>query len=71
VLATVDPDVQIERLMRRDGISRDEALARIRAQTPQSEKIARADYLISTSGTPKETIERAKELLEKLRTPSR
>lgn len=67
VLAKVEPDVQIVRLMARDGLSRDEALARIRAQTPQAEKIPRADYLVSTSGTMEETLARAKRVLEKLR----
>ena len=43
--------------MRRDGIGRDEALRRIRAQMPQEEKTRRADYVIDTSGTIAETIE--------------
>jgi dephospho-CoA kinase len=67
ILTTVDPDAQIKRLMARDGLTRDEALARIRSQTSQAEKIQQADYLIATSGTPEETVERAKELLNKLR----
>jgi len=43
------PEVQLERLMLRDKLSRDEALRRINAQMPQEEKQKFADYLIDTS----------------------
>ena len=43
------PEVQLERLMLRDKISRDEALRRINSQMPQEEKQKFADYLIDTS----------------------
>ena len=42
-------DVQLQRLMARDGLSREEAEKRIRAQMPQEEKKQFADYLIDTS----------------------
>src|SRR5215217_8477570 len=43
------PEVQLERLMLRDKLSRDEAQRRINAQMPQEEKQKFADYLIDTS----------------------
>jgi dephospho-CoA kinase len=43
------PEVQLERLMLRDKLSRDEALRRINSQMPQEEKKKFADYLIDTS----------------------
>ena len=43
------PEVQLERLMLRDNLSRDEALRRINSQMPQEEKVQFADYLIDTS----------------------
>ena len=43
------PEVQLERLMLRDKLSRDEALRRINSQMPQHEKQKFADYLIDTS----------------------
>lgn len=43
------PEVQLERLMLRDNLSRDEALRRINSQMPQEEKQKFADYLIDTS----------------------
>lgn len=43
------PEVQLERLMLRDKLSRDEAQRRIASQMPQEEKQKYADYLIDTS----------------------
>ena len=43
------PEVQLERLMLRDKLSREEALRRINSQMPQEEKQKFADYLIDTS----------------------
>jgi len=43
------PEVQIERLMSRNNISREEAEARIAAQMPQEEKKRYADFLIDTT----------------------
>ncbi|HEU5458915.1 MAG TPA: dephospho-CoA kinase [Pyrinomonadaceae bacterium] len=43
------PEVQLERLMLRDKLTRDEAQRRIDSQMPQEEKQKFADYLIDTS----------------------
>jgi|SRR5215213_4944155 len=43
------PEVQLERLMLRNNLSRDEAQRRIDSQMPQEEKQKFADYLIDTS----------------------
>ena len=43
------PEVQLERLMFRDKLSREEAERRIGSQMPQEEKQKFADYLIDTS----------------------
>jgi dephospho-CoA kinase len=45
---------QLERLVGR-GLSRLEALKRIRVQNPQVEKLARASVVITNNGTPEET----------------
>ena len=50
VVVFVPEALQIERLMARDGIDREEALRRIRAQMPLSEKCARADWVIDNAG---------------------
>ena len=41
--------IQLERLMKRDNITHEEAERRITAQMPQAEKMRHADYLIDTS----------------------
>jgi len=43
------PEVQLERLMLRNGLSREEAERRVSAQMDQEEKKKFADYLIDTS----------------------
>lgn len=58
---------QIERLRTRDGLSRDQAIARIDAQMPQQEKIARADAVIDTDAAPEQTRLRVNALLGQLR----
>jgi len=55
LVVSTEPDIQLQRLMQRDGINHDAAQARIRAQMPLAEKISRADYLIDNSDSPAET----------------
>lgn len=49
-VVTCPPEVQLERLMRRNNFSREEARLRINAQPPQEEKVARADVVIDNGG---------------------
>jgi dephospho-CoA kinase len=49
------PELQLERLMRRDNLSRPDAQARIASQMPSEEKLKFADYSIDTSGSFAET----------------
>ena len=43
------PEIQLQRLMSREGLTRDEAERRINAQMPQEQKKKFADFLIDTS----------------------
>lgn len=43
------PEIQLERLMNREAMSREAAEQRIQSQMPQSEKKSYADFLIDTS----------------------
>lgn len=54
-VVTVRPEVQLERLMLRDGISRDEAQRIIASQMPLTEKESYGRIVIDNSGTPEET----------------
>ena len=60
------PEVQLERLMLRDKLSREEALRRINSQMPQEEKQKYADYLIDTSDGFELTRSRSVEIYHKL-----
>jgi|AMWB02.1.fsa_nt_gi dephospho-CoA kinase len=51
-LVYVDGETQVERLMKRDGIDRAEALRKIGAQLPLAEKLARSQVVIDNSGDP-------------------
>ncbi len=50
-------EVQIQRLMRRDGTSRGEAIKRIDTQLPLEEKVSYAHYIINNNGHLEETEE--------------
>jgi dephospho-CoA kinase len=51
--------LQLQRLVRRDGIGIADARARIRAQLPIAEKCRRATIIINNSGDPSETTAQA------------
>ena len=51
MVAWCRPEQQLERLMAKTGVSRDEAERRIQAQMPVEEKRRRADCVIDCSGT--------------------
>ncbi len=63
-VVTASREEQISRLASRDGLSREEALARITAQMPLAEKAARADVIIENNRSLAQTIARVDELLE-------
>ena len=66
VVADCPEETQIARLMARDGIEKDEALKKIRAQMHRDEKAGRADYVIDTSGTLAETIDQTERVFAML-----
>jgi dephospho-CoA kinase len=51
IVVHCDPEIQLQRLMKRDQLSREDAERRIKSQMPQEEKKKYADFLIDTSGT--------------------
>ena len=54
-VVSTSAEIQLERLMTRDHLSREEALARVQAQMPLEEKRRRADAVIDSSGSLSET----------------
>ncbi len=55
IVCACAPAEQLRRLMARDRLSEAEARARLNAQWPINEKVARADYVITTDGTMGDT----------------
>ena len=55
ILTACDEEVQITRGMKRDKVTRGQALARLASQMPLSEKRKHADYVVDTSGTKEST----------------
>lgn len=55
LVVTVDEHIQLERLMKRNNFTEEEAKARINSQMPLSEKVKQADAVIYNNGTLEET----------------
>jgi len=71
LVISIAPEVQLRRLMERDGLEETVARQRIAAQMPQQEKLARADYVIDNSGSFEEALQQVDALWEKLTTENR
>jgi dephospho-CoA kinase len=56
ILVTIARRKQIGRIMKRDGLPREEAVQRIESQMPQAQKKKKADYIID-GGQPPDVIE--------------
>jgi dephospho-CoA kinase len=67
IVCACDAEVQVRRLMARDSISQADARARIAAQWPIEDKVARADYVIRTDGSFADTNRQIAAVLEALR----
>lgn len=67
IVVWCEPALQFERLMGRDGLSREEAKRRIDAQMPQEEKKRYADYLVDTSGGFEDVRRQAAGIMAELR----
>ena len=70
IVVYCEPEIQLQRLMKRDGLSREAALSRIASQMAQQEKIKYADFLIDTSGDFAGTRAQVKTLFDQLRRAS-
>ncbi|GIU80706.1 MAG: dephospho-CoA kinase [Bryobacteraceae bacterium] len=67
ILAVCSDEQQIARAMKRDGLTREEALARLQRQMPLDEKRKFADFIIDTSGEKEKTLAQVRRLHEDLR----
>jgi dephospho-CoA kinase len=60
-VVTVEPEVARQRIMERNGLTAEQADARINAQLSNAERVARAKVVIDNSGTLDELRERVDE----------
>lgn len=67
IVVACAPETQIQRIMKRDGLSREAAERRVAAQLPIEEKVRRADYVIRSDGTYAETDAQLARVLDALR----
>ena len=67
LVAWCRPEQQIERLMAKTGLSREDAVRRVASQIPSEEKRRRADYVIDCSGTLAETRTQAEALYPEIK----
>jgi dephospho-CoA kinase len=67
VVVSTPPDLQLARLMARNGLSGEEAQSRIAAQMPLAEKATQADYVIDNSGSLEITHQQADAILHQIR----
>lgn len=56
VVVDAEPEVQIERLAARNGLTREQALARINAQATRAQRLAAADEVVTNAGTRDELL---------------
>lgn len=66
VLVAASEETQVARQVARDGASREDALARIRAQMPLAEKRELADYVIENDGSLEETRRQVRDVFRAL-----
>jgi dephospho-CoA kinase len=66
VVVYVSENVQINRLLQRDGISEEEAKQALKVQIALSKKVEQADYVIDNSGTLEETLAQVEKVWEEL-----
>ncbi len=62
IVTACDVEAQINRGMKRDGITRDEVLARLERQLSLEEKKRYADFVIDTSGSKEDTMKQVQQV---------
>jgi dephospho-CoA kinase len=67
IVVAIDEETQIDRMEKRDELTREEAEKRIHAQAPLSDKVAVADWVIETNGALPTTREKVAKVWEEIR----
>ena len=67
IVVYADEEVQLERLMTRNSLTKEEALKRIESQMSSQEKASLGDFVINNSYRKEDTFQQIDEILEKLK----
>jgi len=67
ILASVPRDVQLKRIIKRDGLQIKEAERRLDAQIPIEEKRSLSDYIINTNGSLDDTRNQVRKVINELK----
>ena len=67
IVISLDEKIQLERLMNRNSLSKEEAVQRIKSQIPVREKEKLGDYVVDNSFTQENTYNQVDRILEKLK----
>lgn len=70
LVVDVPVETQLERLMGRNGLPEDEAMARINAQATREQRLAVATHVIDSSGAHEETLARVARIWRQLVAPA-
>jgi dephospho-CoA kinase len=62
VVVDADPETQVARLLARDGLDRDAALARLAAQASRADRLAAADHVVANDGSRADLVREVDEL---------
>jgi len=66
IVVYIEEDEQIKRLIKRNNLSKDEALQRVKSQIPMKEKIKMADYVIDNNDTLDKTKKQVETIWQEL-----
>ena len=66
IVVYINEDEQVKRLVKRDNLSKEEALQRIKSQMPMKEKVKIADYVIDNSNSLGKTKKQVEKIWQEL-----
>ena len=66
IFVTANTNIRLERLMKRNSLSKEEALLRINAQEPEENKIKQTDFIIHNNSDINSVKDQIEEILEKI-----
>lgn len=67
IVVSCSQETQIKRLMKRNGLTHEQAMDRISSQLSTEEKVEVADYIINSEGSIEESIKQTKDIIQKLK----